>query len=331
MPESVTLPPWPKTRTAIPSPAGKLARGKNPADPAVASTLPVLVDEPDQSTEDLGAVAAALTSGTAVSFASSATFHLIAWGLALLICQLFGLDWTQLTESKESSIQAALGDEDVLDDMARFEIVGEFGPELEIPLNGLEQIGQQLRESDQALLSSATGEIFGNVSNGAVGEDGGGKEGGGTGVLLRVPASGLAVTKGSFTAFTIPAHPEPRQAYSIVIEIRLKDNVRQYRVSDLSGEVRGSDNYVQKLPFDSRAPMASGFPASDRKITPLTGATILDVVNNRVQIIVKVPGAARLVRDEIHIRSKKLREEQEITLIFGKPVEETPAPKTPEE
>ncbi len=329
MPESLTHQLSLKTRTAIPSPGGKPARGRNPGDTALESTLPVLVDEPDQSTEDRGAVAAALTSGTALSFVSSATFHLIAWGLAILICQLFGLDWTQLTESQEPSIQAALGDEDILDDMARFEIVGEFGPELEIPSNGLEQIGQQLKKSDQALLNSATGDIFSNVSNGEVGGEGGGKEGGGTGVLLRVPASGLAVTKGSFTAFTIPAHPAPRQAYSIVIEIRLKDNVRKYRVSDLSGDVRGSDNYVQKLPFDSRAPMASGFPAADKKITALTAATILDVVNNRVQIIVKVPGAASLVRDEIRIRSKKLREEQEITLVFGKPVKETPAQKTP--
>ena len=329
MPESLKHPPSHKIGTAFPSAGGNPARGRDSADPAHESALPLMADEPDKSTEDLGAVAAALTSGTAVSFVSSATFHLIAWGLALLICHLFGLDWTQLTESKEPSIQAALGDENILDDMARFEIVGEFGPELEIPSNGLEQIGQQLNESDRALLNSATGDIFGNVSNGEVGEDGGGQEGGGTGVLLRVPASGLAVTKGSFTAFTIPAHPEPRQAYSIVIEIRLKDNVRKYRVSDLSGEVRGSDNYVQKLPFDSRAPMASGFPAADKKITALTAATLLDVVNNRVQIIVKVPGAARLVRDEIRIRSKKLREEQEITLIFGKPVEETPAQKTP--
>ena len=40
---------------------------------------------------------------------------------------------------------------------------------------------------------------------------------------------------------------------------------------------------------------------------------------NRVQIIVKVPGAARLVKDVIKIRSRKLKEEQELTLVFGVP------------
>jgi hypothetical protein len=46
---------------------------------------------------------------------------------------------------------------------------------------------------------------------------------------------------------------------------------------------------------------------------------VLDVIDNRVQIIVKVPGAARLVKDEIRIRSRKLKEEQELTLVFGIP------------
>lgn len=324
MPESLTDPPSLKPRTVISSPGGSSPRARSAAVAATESLEPA--DAPEQASEEVGAVAAALASGTAVSLFSSACFHLIIWGLAFVVCQLLGLDWKQLIDSNKSSIQASLGDEDVFDDAARFELVGEVGLELEIPANNsLVQIAQQLGTADQAWLSSSTGDAWSNLPKG----DGSAEEGAGSGVLLRVPASGLAVTKGSFTAFTIPAQPIPLKPYQIVIEVRLTDNVRKYRVSDLSGEVRGSDHYVQKLPFDARAPLASGYPAEDKKIKPLTMSTVLDVVNNRVQIIIRVPGAARLVRDEIRVRSRKLREEQELTLIFGKPVEETPERKPP--
>lgn len=86
--------------------------------------------------------------------------------------------------------------------------------------------------------------------------------------LLKVPVDGLAVTKGSFTAFTIPAAPKPRQAYSIVIEVKLPDDVEEYRVSDLSGKVRGTDGYEQKLPYDTRTPGAAGYPVPG---VPLSG------------------------------------------------------------
>ena len=326
MPGSLTDPPPLKPRAAIASSDGKPSRRGNADDADLETSLPVLVDDRNDPAEDIGIVAAALTSSTAVSVFSSATFHLIAWGLAIVLCQLFGLDWLQMMDVNQPPLQAALGDQDIPDDAAKFEFAADISTELETPSSSLEQLAQQLQKSDAAWLKSTTDDIWNNVPAG----DSTDPNDTGTGVLLKVPASGLAVTKGSFTAFTIPAQPKPREAYAIVIEVRLTDNVRKYRVSDLSGEVRGSDRYVQKLPFDSRAPMASGYPAEDKKIKPLTTSTILNVVDNRVQIIVKVPGAARLVRDEIRIRSKKLREEQEITLIFGKPAEETPEQKPPE-
>lgn len=271
----------------------------------------------DESRNTVESCAAMLKSKSAVSFYSSAIFHLSIWTTAFLFCQYFGLYQGPPPGSSQSNVQASLGEVDVLDDAANFEFVGEIGLTLELPTTGLNEIGQQLQASDLAGLSRASSDVFG-PSQAATGS---GEQGGGTGVLLRVPASGLAVTKGSFTAFTIPAKPLPHESYSIVVEIRLTSNVRQYRVSDLSGEVRGSDNYVQKLPFDPRSPLASGYPAENRKVKPLTSSTVLEVVDNRVQIVIRVPGAARLVRDEIRIRSRKLREEQVLTLTFDKTIE----------
>ena len=273
----------------------------------------------DEAEKTVKSYAAFLKSKSAVSFYSSAIFHLTIWTIAFLFCQYFGLYQRQPPSSLQSNVQASLGEVDVPGDAAHFEFVGEIGLELELPQNGLQEIGQQLLASDRAGLSRAAGDVFG-PSQAATGS---GEQGGGTGVLLRVPASGLAVTKGSFTAFTIPAKPEPHKAYSIVVEIRLTSDVRRYKVSDLSGEVRGSDGYAQKLPFDPRSPLASGYPAEDKKVKPLTSSTVLEVDDNRVQIVIRVPGAARLVRDEIRIRSRKLREEQVLTLIFDESIEPT--------
>ncbi|MFZ9089298.1 MAG: hypothetical protein ACO3FE_04330 [Planctomycetaceae bacterium] len=86
----------------------------------------------------------------------------------------------------------------------------------------------------------------------------------------------------------------------------------------MSGEVEGSDKYKQKLPWDSRTPYASGYPGENGRIVRLERSSVLDVTNNRVQIVVRVPGAQRLVRDVITIKSRRLREEQELELVFGR-------------
>ncbi len=278
-----------------------------------------MLAEPQDDNDDLalvlGPVAAALTSATTVSFFSSATFHLLFIGTVAVVAPYLGLDWLKLLDEPQPPLQAALGDEDFLDDLPQFEFVGDLSEQLETPASSIEQLAQQLQRSDSATLLMANDDVLKSIA----GSDASDPDASGSGVLLKVPESGLAVTKGSFTAFTIPANPKPREIYSIVIEVRLPDDVKQFRVSDLVGEVRGSDRYVQKLPYDSRTPQASGYPVENQKIKVLTTSTVLDVVDNRVQIIVKVPGAARLVKDVIRIRSKKLKEEQELTLIFGLP------------
>lgn len=289
----------------------------------------VLIHEPtDESDEpEMGPVVAALTSASAVSFFSSATFHLLTFLTVAVVAPWLGLDWLLPTEEIQPPLQATLGDEDILGDQAAFEFVADISDQFEKPTSSLEQLAAELQRSENGTLLAAQDDVWksilGSKENDPT-EDG-------SGVLLKVPESGLAVTKGSFTAFTIPANPKPREVYSIVIEVRLPDDVKEFRVSDLVGEVRGSDKYVQKIPYDKDAPYAAGYPVENAGIKVLTSSSVLNVEKNRVQIIVKVPGAARMVKDVIKIRSRKLKEEQELTLVFGVPASTSPSEKSQDE
>ena len=289
----------------------------------------VAIHEPatDDDQPEMGPVVAALTSASAVSFFSSATFHLLLIGTVAVISPLLGLDWLLPTEETQPPLQAALGDEDILDDAAAFEFIADISDQFEKPTSSLEQLAAELQRSENGTLLTAQDDVWKSL----LGSKENDPDEDGSGVLLKVPESGLAVTKGSFTAFTIPANPKPRDVYSIVIEVRLPDDVKEYRVNDLVGEVRGSDKYVQKIPYDKDAPYASGYPVENAGIKVLTNSTVLEVEKNRVQIIVKVPGAARMVKDVIKIRSRKLKEEQELTLVFGVPASSSPNEKSQDE
>lgn len=110
------------------------------------------------------------------------------------------------------------------------------------------------------------------------------------------PREGKTITKGSFTAWTVPEDPEPKQNYVIVIEIRVPRQIRRYPRADLSGVVVGTDQYRQKLPG-----------RGDRFVPKRDGVA---------QIAIPVPGAKELVQDTIIIRSRILKEEQTLTLTF---------------
>ena len=284
-----------------------------------ARELPLLIDkgppagDPDFSVTTPGSVTEVLASPTAVSVFSSLTFHLFVWATALVLIPFLGLDWVETLSFDQRPLQAALGEDNVSDTAALFEVTSLPESDQEKSPSSLEQLAKELQQSDSGWLQSSLDNVWQGLSDSA-----GDEAAGGGGVLLKMPEAGLAVTKGSFTAFTLPANPQPRQAYSIVIEIRLPDGDKVYRVTDLSGKVVGSDGYTQKIPYDSRAPGASGYPVEKGGIKRLESRTVLDVVRNRVQIIIKVPGGAQLVRDVISVRSRKLREEQELELVFGK-------------
>lgn len=319
--------------------AGSSGLSRGSASTLVAATAEISESAPDDlgpqtfaihepTSEDnepeMGPVVAALTSASAVSFFSSATFHLLLIGTVAVISPILGLDWLLPTEETQPPLQAALGEEDIMDDAAAFEFIADISDQFEKPTSSLEQLAAELQRSENGTLLTAQDEVWKSL----LGSKENDPDEDGSGVLLKVPESGLAVTKGSFTAFTIPANPKPRDVYSIVIEIRLPDDVKEYRVSDLVGEVRGSDKYVQKIPYDKDAPSAAGYQTKDQGFKVLSNSTTLEVFKNRVQIIVKVPGAARMVKDVIKIRSRKLKEEQELTLVFGVPASSSPNEKS---
>ena len=131
-----------------------------------------------------------------------------------------------------------------------------------------------------------------------------------------MPGGGRAVTKGSFTVWCTPENPLPGQRYDIIIEVKVPNRVKKYRLSDLKGEVTGTDGYRQLLPWDRARPYATKIPTDDGMVR-VRGNEVIDVKDNRVQLAVSVPGAARLIKDTIEIRSRILREEQTLELIFG--------------
>lgn len=53
-----------------------------------------------------------------------------------------------------------------------------------------------------------------------------------------------AVQRGSFTVWTNPKDPKPGQYYDVIIEVKLPSNVTNYRESDLTGCIIGTDNYA---------------------------------------------------------------------------------------
>ena len=140
-------------------------------------------------------------------------------------------------------------------------------------------------------------------------------EGNGGGFVFKMPSSGRVVTKGSFTAWTEPQDPEPGRDYIIVIQIKLPSKVRRYRVSDLSGLVVGTDKYRQVIPWDSRKPYSS-MTTRKGKLVPVRSREYLPLVGRQAQLMIKIPGAERLVKDTIQIRSKILKEKQTLEIEF---------------
>lgn len=123
--------------------------------------------------------------------------------------------------------------------------------------------------------------------------------GDGMGNGLRKPVGKNAVTEGSFTVWTEPEDPAPGEGYLILIEVKLPDKVRRYPRSDLTGMVTGTDGWRQPLPGNA-SPVQPYLPVDE----------------NTVQLQVAVPGAGRLVQDTVQIRSRMLKEEQVLRIVF---------------
>lgn len=146
------------------------------------------------------------------------------------------------------------------------------------------------------------------------------------GYLLREP--GNAVKAGRFTAFSRPIivrgfgsrateefgepgdAPRAGQDYFIVIQIKVDPRRKTYLIGDLIGSVVGTDGYTQKIPTGMFILDDEGIPLEVKKTKPIK------VVDGIVQLLLRVPGAKSEVRDNIYLKSKMLKEEQNLQLIF---------------
>lgn len=148
--------------------------------------------------------------------------------------------------------------------------------------------------SDVGMLAAAESLLEGGGAGSGDGEGDG--EGAAASMVKNIRAPASAITKGSFTVWTEPEDPRPRTPYDIIIQVKLPRETKNYRLSDLSGYVEGTDGYRKQIKYTTK----------DRRA----------VKDGVVQITVKIPGGAQLVKDVIQIRSKLLREEQTINIEF---------------
>jgi hypothetical protein len=171
-------------------------------------------------------------------------------------------------------------------------------------------------------ITNAEAEISSSMLDSTASNAGNNGEGGDTdegfGFMFSMPEGGKVVSKGSFSAWTVPEDPEPNENYMIVIRIKLPEKTKLYRISDLSGKVEGSDNYLQHLPFDPD-PKFKNFKAETEvrgQIVRLRSSSRLRVIKNHVQIMIRVMGGAVQIRDTIHVKSRMLDEDQKLEIEF---------------
>lgn len=265
---------------------------------------------------------------TATGWYLSLAFHLVAYVIAVLVFSWLGLNAvTERPQFKPTELKASLDDETRVDELPALEIVSAPGPNTEDAAQSLQQLASQLAMADRGQLDT----LVTDARIAAVGSDAAESGDQEKSPFFRVPESGFAVTKGSFTAWTDPERPAPGEFYQIIIEIRLPDDVERYRITDdLSGFVIGTDDYRQRLPYDSRAPLAARVTGG-AAYQPVTRNMTIKVTGKKLQLAVRVPGARRLVKDRIRIKSRKLKEEQELVLVFGGTAKKLPGLKPAEQ
>ncbi len=138
-----------------------------------------------------------------------------------------------------------------------------------------------------------------------------------SGGLLQAPTGARVVRKGSFSVWTVPKDPRPGEEYRIVIQVRLPKSVRRYRATDLSGDVQGTDKYRQQIPWDPRWERAGvALTLRNGRLVRLRRGDFLAIRDRLTQLVIRVPPAKRLVRDRITIRSRLLKEQQVLEIVF---------------
>lgn len=181
---------------------------------------------------------------------------------------------------------------DVLD--TRIDMPAGGDTALEDPV--LQTLPNQALEIPQDLLTSQLQSSMEEALSNALGSEKGLGDGLGGTLKFAMPKSGKVVTKGRFTAWTVPEDPKPEEDYKVIIQIRLSKHLKRYPRSDLTGIVVGTDGYKQVIPG--------------------AGPRFLPLKNNVTQLVITVPGAFKLVKDRIQIRSRMLKEQQVLQIVF---------------
>lgn len=252
------------------------------------------------------------TGTMAVGYYLSTLLHILAYALAAVFFAYFG----RIIQEDEiiPPIRASLDDIDRDAEQPKLEIAplisaGSVDGDSSIQRmsNNLQMVENGLKQTlDNSLLPSAQKKQDDPDDDAGEGD-----------FLFKLPESGLAVTRGSFTVWTEPESPNVQEPYFIIIEVMLPAETRAYRINDLSGYVVGSDKYRQKIPYDPGVPNAAFYTDENKQLKKISGSEQIKVRRQKVQLAIKVPGAVRLVRDTIQIRSRRLRETQELELVFG--------------
>ena len=265
----------------------------------------------ESGAEDFSARLAILTGTAAFGYYLSVLLHVVAYMTAAVVFLFFGPDL--FDDDTSFLIRASLDDTTVLDENAKLEMVPELNMGTSDGQSNIERISSNLKAVENGLIDTTVADVLPSMLTAKDEND----DTGSGGFLFKLPESGLAVTKGSFTAWTEPEVPEVGRPYLIIIEVRLPKAVKGYRINDLSGTVRGTDGYGQSIPFDANQRNSSFYTDENVKHRIQTGSESIKVRGNKIQLGIQVPGAQKLVRDTIEIRSRRLREKQKLELVFG--------------
>lgn len=265
------------------------------------------LDEPDLTLAEL------LLSRSATSYYLSLALHLVAYLVAALAFAWLG---HHLMDQDEvlTPIRASLDEFDRQGDQPQFETTAEIDTTASKSESTIQRISNNLRIVENGTESARPEDLLPSFA----GTESDAPDEGGAEFMFKMPESGLAVTKGSFTVWSEPEIPRPGQPYKLIVQVRLPDRIKGYRINDLSGRLVGTDNYQQRIPYDPKAPHNLFYTDENLQAIKITsGSEAIKVRDNKIQLMIIVPPARRLVEDTIQIRSRRLRESQELVLVFG--------------
>lgn len=251
-----------------------------------------------------------LWGSSAKGYYLSVVLHIVAYIFAAILFYQFSDKFRP--DELVTSVQARLGEEDVFDDRA-FEEVPDVELLTEAAPRSIEQISSNLEIADDGTIETLNRDLFSSAKSDDDGTDAGSQ------LLFKLPERGLAVTKGSFTAWTDPSNPGVGDWYRIIIEVKVPEKIKSYSFSDLEGTVVGTDGFKRKVPYDTRWKRYSSYVDEENNLKMIESRSRVKPRDNKVQVVIRIPPASiNLTKDTIQLKSRRLREKQTLELVFGK-------------